>query len=244
MISTSQPSGTALSTPEGRRRRVVPPGWWFDGLLVAGFAGITVALASGALLGVDLSVRDWCDSHRPDALYWAARVGNYLGQGGYLFEISGVLALVLVWRRHSVRPLLPVLLGLVLTVGTLTTLKWATDRAAPHAFELAHPERFGSGGASYPSGHLVNTLVWYGILALLLAPWLAPAWRRAIRITPPVVVTVTTVYLGFHWLTDTVAGVLFGLLLDRLIHRVDVDRLPLGRRLTAAGWAAPAVPPS
>jgi len=49
------------------------------------------------------------------------------------------------------------------------------------------------------------------------------------------------VYLGYHWLFDTVAGVLLGLLLDRIIYRTPWDDLPLGRRLTDSGWAVPAV---
>lgn len=243
MISTSPAAGSTVSQGRrGRRSAVVPAGWWFDGLLVAGFAAITAVLAAGLLLGTDLAVRDWCDAHRPGPLYWAARVGNYLGQGGYLFELSIVVAVALAWRRHSVRPLLPVAAGFALSFGTLTPLKQITDRAAPHAFGLAHPERFGSGGQSYPSGHLVNVLIWYGVLALLLAPWFPTALRRVIRIVPPCVVTVTTIYLGFHWWTDTVAGLLLGLFLDRLMHRVPWDRLPLGRWLAASGWAGPGLP--
>jgi membrane-associated phospholipid phosphatase len=61
------------------------------------------------------------------------------------------------------------------------------------------------------------------VLALLLAPWLPDAARLALRIVPPAVLTVTTVYLGFHWISDTVAGLLLGLLLWRLL-----DRIPWG----------------
>jgi membrane-associated phospholipid phosphatase len=35
-----------------------------------------------------------------------------------------------------------------------------------------------------------------------------------------VIVFVTTIYLDFHWLTDSVAGVLLGLFIARLIDRV------------------------
>jgi membrane-associated phospholipid phosphatase len=221
----------------GRRPR---GGWWPDAVLVAGFAGLTLALWGGALLGADVAVRDWCDGHRPVLLFWAARGGNLLGQGGFLAGLAAALAVLLSWRRRSVRPLLPVVAAFVLTFGALQPLKSLTARPAPHAL-LAHPERFGPGGQSYPSGHLVNALVWYGILALLLSPWLTPVLWRVVRVVPPVVLTVTTVYLGYHWLTDTVAGVLLGIFLDRLLRRVDWDDLPLGRRLRASGWDRPAV---
>jgi membrane-associated phospholipid phosphatase len=215
--------------------------WWPETLLLAGFVAITAVLLAGGLLDLDVAVRDWSDAHRPALLDRAAQLGNLLGQGGPLTILCALIALALVWRRPSVRPILPVIAAFALTFATLQPLKTRTARPAPHA-PFAHPERFGLTGVSYPSGHLVNALVWYGVLALLLAPWLAPAWRRLLRITPPAVLTVTTVYLGYHWLTDTIAGLLLGFLLDRLLHRVPWDRIPLGRWLGAAGWAGPALP--
>ena len=148
-------------------------------LLVPG-SRLTSGLPWLPLIGIDVWLRDWCDTHRPGAAYWAARLLNLLGQGGWLTEICLVLALFLVWRRHSVRPVLPVITAFVLTFVTLTVLKDATDRPAPHALIPGGYTRgyFGGGGASYPSGHLVNAIVWYGILALLLGSWLSPRWRR------------------------------------------------------------------
>jgi membrane-associated phospholipid phosphatase len=196
-----------------------PKGWWPDALLLAGFAGLTLVLAAGWLLSVDVAVAHWVDAHRPAPLDLAARIGNYLGQGAVLTGAAAVVAVFLGVRRRSLRPLLPVVVAFALTF----LLKLLTERPAPHA-TVAHPERFGLGGASYPSGHLVNAIVWYGVLVLLLAQWLPVPVQRAVRLVPPVVLAVTTVYLGYHWLTDTVAGILLGLLLYRLIRRLPEDR--------------------
>jgi membrane-associated phospholipid phosphatase len=193
--------------------------WWPELVLLAAFAGLTAVWWTGHWLGVDVTVTHWCDAHRPPVADWLARKGNYLGQGGYLTLLCLGIALVLAGRRRSVRPVLPVVVAFALTFGTLQPLKSLTARPAPHALR-AHAEHFGTGGQSYPSGHLVNALVWYGVLALLLAPWLPDAARLALRIVPPAVLTVTTVYLGFHWISDTVAGLLLGFLLDRLLHRI------------------------
>jgi membrane-associated phospholipid phosphatase len=205
-------------TPPGR-----PATWWPDLALLAGFVAITLALAAGGLLGLDVAVAHWADTHRPAPLYRAAWVGNYLGQGSVLTAIALALAVFLAMRGRSVRPLLPVVAAFVLTFSSLTLLKLLTERPAPHA-TMPHPERFGPGGASYPSGHLVNAIVWYGVIALLLAPWLTPPLRRILVLTPPIVLTVTTIYLGYHWLTDTVAGILLGLLLYRLLRRLPVSQ--------------------
>jgi membrane-associated phospholipid phosphatase len=226
-------------------RRVAPAGWWFDALLVIVFAALMAVLWRGHGLFIDLGVRNWSDAHRPSALYWLARAGNLLGQGGFFSVVALLLALFLAWRRHSIRPVLPVLWAYFLAYVALTLLKGWTDRAAPHANldtpPTIHPERFGSGGVSYPSGHLANAMIWYGVLALLLTLWVPLRWRRVIRIAPPVILSITTVYLGFHWLSDTAAGLLVGTLLWRLIGRVPWDDIPLGNWLTTHNWAAPAL---
>jgi uncharacterized membrane protein YkvA (DUF1232 family) len=231
--------------PRAAARRVRPaPSWWVEAALLAGLAGLTAALAGGALLGVDLAVRDWSDSHRPHPAKLVAQGFNHLGQGSPLTVLALLVALLLGWRRHSVRPLLPVAAGYLLTGATILPFKLATHRAPPHNQNgVAHPERLFSDPASqsYPSGHAANTIVWYAVLAILLAGYLTPAARRALRVAPPAIVCVTTTYLGYHWLTDTVAGLLLGLLLGRLLGRVRWNAVPLGRRLAAAGWAGPAI---
>jgi uncharacterized membrane protein YkvA (DUF1232 family) len=208
--------------------------WWVDGALVAGFAALTLALANGVFLGTDLAVDRWSRAHRPEALYWLARSGNYLGQGTWLAVIALGIAVVLGWRRRTVRLVLPVLAAELLSAATVLAAKVTLHRAPPNnQNHVAHPERLFSDpiGQSYPSGHLVVAMVWYGILALLLAGLLPAGWLRALRVVPPVVLFVTTVYLSFHWLTDSVAGLLLGLLLYRLLVRVPWDTLPLpGRR--------------
>jgi membrane-associated phospholipid phosphatase len=220
--------------------------WWAEGVLLAGFAGLTVALADRRLLGLDVAVDQWARGHRPTAWYWAARAGNLLGQGTWLAVIALGIAVLLGVRRHSVRLALPVLAAEVLSAVTVLSFKLTLHRAPPNNQNgVAHPERLFSDPASqsYPSGHLVVAVVWYGVLALLLTGVAPAGWLRALRVVPVLVLFVTTVYLSFHWLTDTVAGLLLGLLLYRLLARVPWNTLPLGRRLTGAGWAGPAVHP-
>ncbi|GAA1880540.1 phosphatase PAP2 family protein [Asanoa iriomotensis] len=209
-----------------RLRPVRPAGWWFDGLLIGLFALITGVLAAGGLLGLDTAVRDWCVSHTTQATYWLARVFNYLGNGGPLTLISLVIAVFLSVRRRNLWAILPVVAAFFLTGIVIMPLKIWTERAAPgytgpnavDIFNSALPP--GTYDTGYPSGHLVNTVVWYGVIALLLAPWLNRTARLWLRIAPPAIVFVTTIYLNFHWLTDSVAGLLLGVFIGRLIDRV------------------------
>ncbi|HEX6500685.1 MAG TPA: phosphatase PAP2 family protein [Micromonosporaceae bacterium] len=219
-------TGTRTTPRPARRiawRPVRPTGWWFDALLVAALVALTAILATGALTSVDVAVRDWCQAHWSSVGLFLAKVGNRLGQGGALVAVSLAIAGWFAWRRRTIRPLLPVLVAFALTYGLLKPFKDLTDRPAPHNIQVAHPELFGGGGDSYPSGHVANAIVWYGVLALLLAPWLSDRLRVALRVAPPTVLCVTTVYLGYHWFTDTVAGLLTGLILDRMMRRVPWD---------------------
>ncbi|TDB71698.1 phosphatase PAP2 family protein [Micromonospora sp. KC721] len=240
----------------GVPRPVRPAGWWCDALLLAGLLALTVALATGHLFGVDRAVADWAQAHRPAAAYWTAVVFNYLGQGSPLTLIAAGLGVLLAVRLRSVRPVLPPVVAFALTALTIGPLKVWTARPAPSAsvkepyltpeqtlplFQHDLPVRFAQ---SYPSGHVANAIVWYGVIALLLVPLLRTAGRRmpprvvtVVRVVPPLVVLFTTTYLGWHWLTDSVAGLLLGLLLDRLLRRVPWDWVPLPGRLRA--WDRP-----
>ncbi|MGR6322462.1 phosphatase PAP2 family protein [Micromonospora soli] len=233
-----------------RLRPVRPAGWWFDGLLLAALVGLTVTLATGHLFGLDRAVADWADAHRPTAARWTAMILNFLGQGTPLTLLAAGLGVLVAVRLRSVRPVLPPVVAFVLTYLTIGPLKVWTARPAPSAsakepflppdqtlplFQDGLPVRFAQ---SFPSGHVANAIVWYGVLALLLAPLLAtfgrtvpPRLVTVVRVLPPLIVLCTTTYLGWHWLTDSVAGLLLGLLLDRLLHRVPWDDLPLPGRL-------------
>lgn len=207
-------------------------GWWLDGALLAVFGALTAALAADWLHGPDLSVRDWCDAHRPDAGYSVARIVNYLGSGTTLTVIALVAAALLAWRLRSLRPLALPVVAFLLTTGIILPLKNLTNRAAPastlpNAVEIFNNLPPGEYGESYPSGHVVVAIVWYGVLVWLLAGLaeqvrvpVPQRLRTALRIAPPLIVLLTTTYLGYHWLTDGLAAICLGVVLDRLVVRI------------------------
>ncbi len=229
------------------RARVRPKlSWWVDVALLAGFVALTVALSNGHLLKVDQRVADWAFAHQPAPIYWTARVLNYFGQGGQVLTPAAlILTAALVWQTRSVRAIFPFLAANVLTILTIGPAKIFFDRAAPtftgnNKTALFNPYASGKYATSYPSGHLGNSFVWYAALALLLAALLHRPLTRvqtlAIRFVPVMVVFVTTVYTGFHWLTDSIAGVLLGLVLARILQRLPWDTVALPN---LRGWNRP-----
>jgi hypothetical protein len=199
-----------------------------------GFAAITAALAAGTpLIDLDLAVRAWSEAHRPPGAEAAGRALNRFGQGGALAAICLALAGWLALRIRRWWPPLYVIVAAALVGMIVLPVKYLTERAAPSS--VLPPEQGvplfatlppGEYDTSYPAGHVVNSVVWYGVALLLVTalvrareparPWRPPPWLWAVvRVGPVVLLLTTTTYLSFHWLTDGLAGLCLGLLVDR-----------------------------
>jgi membrane-associated phospholipid phosphatase len=191
--------------------------------MVAVFVAITLALGLAPVRQLDLAVRDLADAHRPYAADLIAQNLNRLGSGGLLTSACLVLAAVIGLRRRSWWPLAVVVAAFALTGAVIQPLKLILDRPAPHAPMpddvavrlFAQPD-----GLSFPSGHAVNTVVWYAVIGLLLAPWLTRTAERWLRLAPPVIVTLAGTYLGYHWLTDMLAGLALAVPLSHVLTRL------------------------
>ncbi len=191
--------------------------------LLLALALITLAAALGWTHGLDEGVRDFMREHQIGVLQVIATVLNKLGQGVVVaWILGGGLTLLLLWRTRDWRSAVPWLAAFALTYLTIGPLKLWSRRDSPNS-PLPNAVEFFNDQAtytlSYPSGHVVNAIVWWGVIVWALAK----LWRPmppALRIVPPVIVLFTTTYLGHHWLTDGLAAVALGLLIDRVVRRL------------------------
>ncbi len=201
------------------------PAWWALALaLVVGLVLTVDLLARGLTQTVDGWVSDtvggWGlrDTGAYDPLYWVTQIG---GRGTVLVVL---LCLVgwLGWRQRTLRPLLRVLTALVLLTVAVYGLKYAIGRTAPgHGGDLLHhPD-----GQSFPSGHLANAVLLWGVARWQAVQYGMPPWAQrlfwGLAVVGPVLCTLAMLMLDFHWLSDAVVGAAVGVLLLGVVHALD-----------------------
>ena len=128
---------------------------------------------------------------------------------GYLFGAVVMLALLTLgfYRRWLEAAGLFICLNGALVLNVL--LKHLFERGRPELFRVVE-----ASGYSFPSGHAMVSLCFYGLLAFLAARRLS-CWRWRIAVAAAAVllvgaIGVSRVYLGVHYPTDVAAGYMAG----------------------------------
>lgn len=204
------------------------PSWWLMGVSLVVTVLVTVdLLRHGPLERLDLSVSEVVSSWnlRDSAAYWL--IWFFTQVGGRVTIIVVLAALVgwIRWQRRTLAPLIRVLVAFALLTAVVYAFKLGTGRTAP-----AYPGSFfHREGASYPSGHVANAVLMWGV-----ARWQAVAYGMPARVQRalwvlsvigPVVTGVAMVTLDFHWVTDAVVGAGVGLILLGVVHALNAVAL-------------------
>jgi undecaprenyl-diphosphatase len=185
------------------------------GVLVAiagtiGFAALAEVVREGYTQQFDTAVLRWLGAHHTPTLTTIMTEVTPLGTGIVVLTVVGVTTAFL-WHtehKHSARMLLAATAGNILLNNVL---KLFFDRARPSVFEWGTH----AASSSFPSGHAMSATVVYGTVAYLLARLQKHGWARAITLTLAVIMIVliclTRLYLGVHYPSDVLGGIIFGL---------------------------------
>ena len=176
------------------------------------FAGVTEDVVHhDPLTRFDLTLGNWLQTHSSSATIAVGRAISLLGSPLAIGTLAFVVAIWLAVRRHwlLLEGWMVAFLG-----GSLlnTALKGAIHRPRPTHAHALHYSSW-----SFPSGHAMESLIAYGMLAYVLI-LLVPAIRA--RPVPLVVVTtgivisigISRLLLGVHYFSDVMGGYAAGTL--------------------------------
>jgi undecaprenyl-diphosphatase len=161
------------------------------------FGGLVIIALTPGLHGLDRELKLAIDYTRHPLLEVTMRTVTFVGDGSMLLVFTVVAWLVLRRARDRLAWRLPaIMLG---SAATEWLLKWLVARRRPRG-----------GPFAFPSGHVFTSVVFFGVVIYLL--WtrdVARPWRVAGTIACVlfiVGITLSRLYLRFHWLTDVLGG--------------------------------------
>jgi undecaprenyl-diphosphatase len=208
-VSRRRGSREQLGRSPDRHRLVA----WLVPLSVLATATLAVVeLADGVREGGDLAAYDpvvaaEAVASRTMVITPLAQVVTFLGSTVSI----GAMALALVawvgWRRRQ-RVLAMILAGSMAASAALTVgLKLLLARPRPPAALVMGPV---DTGFAFPSGHTLNSTVFFGLLAGLALTQMRTPGRKvavvALWLAASLAVAASRVYLGYHWMTDVMGG--------------------------------------
>ncbi len=175
-----------------------------------GFAWLVEPVLDGDTQAMDVAILKWIQRHQTPGLTRLLQEATYLGTGVVVLMIVGVTALFL-WHtehKHSARLLLFATAG---SIVLNNALKLVFQRDRPSVFEWqAHAM-----SSSFPSGHAMSATVVYGTVAYLAMRLQKHHWSRVLTglaaIFIILLVCFTRLYLGVHYPTDVLGGIIVGL---------------------------------
>ncbi len=188
-------------------------------VLSVAFVAMTMAITAGMFTSLDHQVAEAMHSIWQESLHGPFQVIAELGG----LELTSILMLALfiyLWRGGFGADAL-VVLAFAGAVGLEVVYKLLFFHPGPPR-SLTHSDGPslsdllpGSGqGNSFPSGHMVRTVVAYGLLAFVirrLAPSRVARWLAIpVAIAIVVVVAFGRLYLDVHWESDVIGGLLLG----------------------------------
>jgi membrane-associated phospholipid phosphatase len=207
------------STPVRRRPgspRIIP---LVPYVVVALAAGVAVAgLADGArehgdLSNLDPQVMTAATGERSPTLTTIAQAVSTVGSEAAVAVLSVVLLAWLALVRRERTQALVVGASLAGAAAITVVLKHAVGRARPGSAVVLGPV---DTGFSFPSGHTLLSTVFLGLVALLLSARARSAASRLALLAPwllgAATVGASRIYLGYHWMTDVLAGWMVGVL--------------------------------
>jgi undecaprenyl-diphosphatase len=184
--------------------------YWLIGIVIAAIA-IVIAFH------FDDTVRDFIAQHQNPTMRNLMRNVSFFGDWPSHLVV-GLLLLGIAWQRHSkkwMRIFLSMLVAMAIAGVAGTVIKRTIPRARPSVkteLRWGGP-RFSTKYHAFPSGHVVASTAFFGVLVF--------ARRRVgLAYLPiPILIGLSRMYLGAHYLSDVVCAAVLGILCAAVVWR-------------------------
>ncbi len=176
-----------------------------------GFVELTDELADNELHAFDSFVTEWVTSFRSDTLTAFFSFATDLGDRYAYLVLIVLLSAYFLIRHRSWKFVLQSVLVLILATLSNMVLKQVINRARPSTDHLVDVHTL-----SYPSGHSMSAMAFYGFLIFLCLRYTMPMWWKVTLVTVLSLLILTVglsrIYLGVHYPSDVVGGFIGGLI--------------------------------
>jgi undecaprenyl-diphosphatase len=182
------------------------------GLAVASAQVYDAVTEGDGVAGLDRPVLDTAIGLRSARLDRVLTGFTHLGGPTGMTIIASLITVLMVWRWRSRTP--PMLMIMAVGGSLLITVvgKELVGRMRPPLADAVAPYET---SPSFPSGHALNSTVIAGIVGYLLLRRLSSMLARVLTVAAAlgwsILIGLSRVFLGHHWLTDVMFGWLVGL---------------------------------
>jgi membrane-associated phospholipid phosphatase len=174
-----------------------------------GFVELTDELAENELGFIDRSVTEFVTSFRGKALTDYFIFVTHLGDRYAYVLMTVLLAAFYLIKKRSWKFIVQATLVLLLASLSNIVLKKVINRARPSLEHLVSVNTL-----SYPSGHSMSAMAFYGFLIFLSVRYRMQVWIRYLLVTMLTLlilsIGISRVYLGVHYPSDVAAGFIGG----------------------------------
>ncbi|HEX2259868.1 MAG TPA: flippase-like domain-containing protein [Actinomycetota bacterium] len=181
------------------------------GLISAVAAGIQALFDHPGVSAWDIPASRFMTSNRRPFITAGMRVITELGGVPFLTVGTLAAAVVLIRKAGSFKPAVFLMAAVFGGQAVKTLVKLVLHRPRP-AGQLTYESTY-----SFPSGHAVAAVTLFGGIALLISrrdiSWIAKTWAWAGAIALTFLIGVSRVYLGAHYPSDVMGGVVLGVVL-------------------------------
>ena len=218
---------TPLRSPHTRWLAVVPVTLTIAIASLLLFAWLAQEMLASRIQQFDITVRSNIHQHATTLL--TTSMGILTNLGDWPVIMFGTISLLVLFWYRGARDYTQLTLITMTGAGILDgTLKLAFHRLRPDPFFGTRPNTY-----SFPSGHALISLCFYGLIAGMLSWRLEKAWQRVAVWTVAVLLIAligfSRIYLGVHWPSDVLAGYAAALMwmgaIRQVAHRLEKRHL-------------------